>query len=153
MLLGSALLMGSVALAAAPAAPHQAAAAAEYFPLTSTGATPLPFSEAVKVGNTLYLSGLIGTLPGTLTLAPGGITAEARQALENIEAVLERHNSSMDQVVKCTVFIADMKDWPAFNEVYRQFFKSHFPARSAFGVSGLAFNARVEVECIAVTAQ
>ena len=121
----------------------------EFFPMPSTGGTPLPFSEAVRFGKTLYVSGQIGNLPGTLTLAPGGIAAEARQALENIKSILERHDSSMDQVVKCTVFMADIKEWPAFNEVYREFFKAHYPARSALAASGLAFNARTEVECIA----
>ena len=121
----------------------------EFFAMPSTGGTPLPFSEAVRFGKTLYVSGQIGNLPGTLTLAPGGIAAEARQALENIKSILERHDSSMDQVVKCTVFMADIKEWPAFNEVYREFFKAHYPARSALAASGLAFNARTEVECIA----
>jgi 2-iminobutanoate/2-iminopropanoate deaminase len=70
----------------------------EFFPMPSTRGTPLPFSEAVRFGKTLYVSGQIGNLPGTLTLAPGGIAAEARQALENIKSILERHDSSMDQV-------------------------------------------------------
>jgi 2-iminobutanoate/2-iminopropanoate deaminase len=70
--------------------------------------------------------------------------------MENIKAILERHKSTMDWVVKCTVFMADIKEWPAFNDVYREFFESHFPTRSAMAASGLAFNARVEVECIAV---
>jgi reactive intermediate/imine deaminase len=121
----------------------------DFFPMPSTGGTPLPFSAAVRFGKTLYVSGQIGNQPGTLTLAPGGIAAEARQALENIKSILERHDSSMDQVVKCTVFMADIKEWPAFNEVYRDFFKAHYPARSALAASGLAFNARTEVECIA----
>ena len=111
-----------------------------------------PFSPAVRVGNMLYLSGQIGNLPGakTITLAPGGIAGEARQAMENIRAVLEQHGSSLENVIKCTVFLADIKDWPAFNEVYRAFFKSHYSARSALAASGLAYNARTEVECIAV---
>jgi 2-iminobutanoate/2-iminopropanoate deaminase len=127
----------------------QAQSDPEFFPMPSIAGTPLPFSEAVRFGKTLYVSGQIGNLPGTLTLASGGIAAEARQALENIKSILERHDSSMDQVVKCTVFMADIKEWPAFNEVYREFFKAHYPARSALAASGLAFNARTEVECIA----
>ena len=95
------------------------------------------------------LTGQLGTLPGTTQVATGGIDAEARQVMENIKAVLERHGTSLDHVVKCTVFLADMKEWPAFNAVYRQYFPNHFPARSAFGTTGLAFGARVEVECIA----
>ena len=110
----------------------------------------LPFSEAVRVGNTLYLSGQIGIIPGTLKLVPGGLKAEARQTMENIKTVLETHGYSMNDIVKCTVMIADIAEWPAFNEVYRTFFVEHFPARSALGVNGLALGARVEVECIAV---
>ena len=123
--------------------------APHYFPMPSTGTTPLPFSEAVQLGDTLYVSGQIGNLPGTLTLASGGIGSEARRALENIKAILERHGTSLENVVKCTVFLADIKDWPAFNEVYREFFKTNPPARSALGANGLAIGARVEVECIA----
>src|SRR5450432_2698670 len=121
----------------------------QYFPMPSTGAAPLPFSEAVLLGDTLYVSGQVGNLPGTLTLAAGGIESESRRALENLKAILERHGTTMDQVVKCTIFLADMKDWPAFNEVYREFFKTNLPARSALAASGLAIGARVELECIA----
>ena len=121
----------------------------QYFPMPSTGGSPLPFSEAVKLGDTLYVSGQIGNLPGTLTLAAGGIVPEARRTLENIKAILERHGSSMEHALKCTVFLADIKEWPAFNEVYREFFKTNLPARSALGANGLALGARVEVECIA----
>jgi reactive intermediate/imine deaminase len=110
----------------------------------------LPFSEAVQVGDLLFLSGQIGAVPGTLTLAPGGLEGEAAQAMENIKTVLLRHGSSLDRVVKCTVFLADMRDWPAFNAVYRRYFTpGHYPARSALGASGLALGAKVEVECIA----
>lgn len=121
----------------------------EYFPMPSTGTTPLPFSEAVQLGDTLYVSGQIGNLPGTLALASGGIGPEARRALENIKAILERHGTALENVVKCTVFLTDIKDWPAFNEVYREFFKTNLPARSALGANGLAIGARVEIECIA----
>lgn len=107
----------------------------------------LPFSEAVRVGDLLMLSGQIGNLPGTLELAEGGIQAETRQALENIRAVLERHGSSMDRVVKCTVMIDDMEQWPAMNEVYVTFFPGPKPARSALGADGLALDALVEIEC------
>lgn len=110
----------------------------------------LPFSEAVQVGNLLILSGQIGVLPGTSTLAPGGIGPESRQTLENIRAILERHGATLKDVVKCTVFLADMAEWGAFNVVYREFFTAPYPARSALGASGLAFKARVEVECVAV---
>jgi reactive intermediate/imine deaminase len=111
--------------------------------------TTLPFSEAVRVGDLLYLSGQIGIRPGTLELAPGGIEGEARQALENIRASLEAHGYSLRDVVKCTVMLADIGEWAAFNEVYRTFFAPPYPARSALGANGLALGARVEVECIA----
>ena len=110
----------------------------------------LPFSQAVRVGNTLYLSGQLGIAPGTTRLVRGGVEDEAKQALENVKTILERNGSSMDRVVKCTVFLADIREWPKFNEVYRAYFSSTFPARSALASSGLALGARVEIECIAV---
>jgi 2-iminobutanoate/2-iminopropanoate deaminase len=112
------------------------------------GESDLPFSEAVRVGNMLYLSGQLGT-DSTGRLVPGGIQAETRQALLNIAAVLQRHGSSLEQVVKCTVMLAEIGDWAAMNEVYLTFFRSHRPARSAFGASGLALDARLELECMA----
>ena len=110
----------------------------------------LPFSEAVKVGNTLYLSGQIGVVPGSLKLVPGGMKAEAKQTMDNIRTTLEAHGYSLDHLVKCTVMLADMADWPTFNEIYQAYFKKHYPARSALGANGLALGARVEVECIAI---
>ncbi len=110
----------------------------------------LPFSSAVRVGNTLYLSGNLGNIPGSIELAEGGIAGETRQTMDNISRVLQQFDSSTDDVVKCTVFLADMAEWGAMNEVYRTYFKNP-PARSAIGASGLALNARVEIECIAVT--
>lgn len=109
----------------------------------------LPFSSAVRVGSTMYLSGNLGIIPGTSELAEGGIQGETQQTMENISRVLEQFGSSMDNVVKCTVFLADMAEWGAMNEVYRTFFKNP-PARSAVGAAGLALNARVEIECIAI---
>ena len=111
----------------------------------------LPFSEIVRVGDVLYLSGQIGTLPGTLTPAPGGIQAESRQAMENIRSSLEAHGYSMAHVVKCTVMLADMNDWAAFNAVYTQYFTAPYPARSAFAASGLALGGRLEIDVIAST--
>ncbi len=121
--------------------------AAEFLNPPGDASLNLPFSDAVRVGNMLILSGKLGTLPGTTELAPGGIKGEARQALENIEASLERYGATMEDVVKCTVMIADIKEWPDFNEVYVTYFPGPKPARSAFGANGLAFNGRVEVEC------
>ena len=129
--------LSSTALAAEP----------EFFAYPSD--TPLPFSEAVRVGDLLILSGQLGILPGEMTLAPGGIGPETRQTMENIKATLEKYGSSMDRVVKCTVFLADIAEWGAMNEVYRTYFPEHAPARSALGASGLALDARVEIECMA----
>jgi reactive intermediate/imine deaminase len=106
-----------------------------------------PFSEAVRVGDMLYLSGQVGNVPGTTQLVEGGIQGETRQTLENIKAVLERYGSSMDRVVKCTVMIEEMSEWPAMNEVYATYFPGPKPARSALGADGLALDARVEIEC------
>jgi 2-iminobutanoate/2-iminopropanoate deaminase len=108
-----------------------------------------PFTEAVEVGGMLYLSGQVGNLPGTTTLAPGGLDGEAAQALENIKGALERRGSSMAKVVKCTVFLADIGEWARFNEVWRRYFAPPYPARSAFGANGLPLGARLEIECIA----
>jgi 2-iminobutanoate/2-iminopropanoate deaminase len=109
-----------------------------------------PFSGAVRVGNMLYLSGALGNDPATMKLVPGGIEAETEQTLKNIKATLERNGSDLDHVVKCTVFMADIQEWPRMNEVYKKFFLKHFPARSAVAGSGLALGAKVEIECIAV---
>ena len=117
--------------------------------LTPYGPPRNPFSPAVRVGNWLFLAGQIGTDTAG-RVVPGGIQAEARQALNNIRDVLEKSGSSLDRVIKCTVFMADMKEWPAMNEIYATYFRNHFPARSSFGATGLALNARVEIECIAV---
>lgn len=111
--------------------------------------TNLPFSEAVRVGNVLYLSGQIGIVPGSMKLASGGIKDEARQTMDNIKTSLEAHGYSMSDLVKCTVMLADISEWAAFNEVYKSFFQKRYPARSALGANGLALGARVEVECIA----
>jgi reactive intermediate/imine deaminase len=136
-------------------APHVHAVAEEASPpiefLNSGKVVPttLPFSEAVRVGDMLYLSGQIGIKPGTLDLAPGGIEGEARQTLDNIRTSLEAHGYALRDVVKCTVMLADIAEWATFNEVYRSYFSPPYPARSALGANGLALGARVEVECIA----
>ena len=100
-------------------------------------------------GNMLYLSGQIGFDYEASKLAEGGIAAETRQTMENIKATLEKHGSSLAEVVKCTVFLADIKEWAAMNEVYMTYFPTHPPARSALGSSGLAMGARTEIECFA----
>lgn len=118
----------------------------EFFPLPA--GVRLPFSEAVRVGSLLYLSGQMGT-DASGRLVAGGIEAETRQILANVRAVLERHGSSMDRVVKCLVMLADMQDWPAMNAVYLEHFGPPLPARSAFGANGLALGGRIELECVA----
>jgi reactive intermediate/imine deaminase len=119
----------------------------EYYPVNPD--MQLPFSDAVRVGHMLYLSGKIGNIPGTRDLAEGGIAGETRQTLDNIKASLEKHGSSLSEVVKCTVFLADIAEWGAMNEVYVTYFPVNPPARSALGSSGLALGARVEIECMA----
>ena len=104
----------------------------------------------MRAGNLLFLAGQIGT-DSTGTVVKGGVEAQTRQTMRNIAGVLAATGSSMDRVVKCTVFMADMQEWPAMNVVYATFFPAHKPARSAMGASGLARDARVEIECIAMT--
>lgn len=143
----------AAALAAAGCAspaPSPARPAPDYLPDTRGG--NLPFSDSVRAGDLVFLSGEIGTAPGpgAPTLVPGGIGPETRRTMENVKAKLARRGLTMDDVVKCTAFLADMKDWPAFNEIYRTYFVKHLPVRSALGASGLALGAKVEVECTAV---
>ena len=142
-------LLASGPTSAQQSKPARKFATPYYNAMPPTGGAPLPFSESVRIGDTLFISGQIGNLPGTLTLAPGGIAPETRQALDNIKAIVERRGGSMKRVVKCTVFLTDIKEWPEFNEVYREYFKLNPPARSALAASGLAFNARTEIDCIA----
>ncbi len=117
----------------------QQAAAPEYL----NPSAHLPFSEGVRYEGLLFLSGKLG-LGGDR-----GIQPETRAALESIQDALERFGSSMDRVLKCTVFLADMAEWSAMNEVYMEFFPENKPARTALGASGLAANGRVEIECMA----
>lgn len=143
------LSLGALLLAATCKRKNSSEAALEFISAPGTQSLNLPFAGAVRAGNTLYLSGNLGNIPGKLELVAGGIEAETRQTLENIRATLEIAGSSMDRMVRCTVFMADMSEWPAMNEVYRTFFETP-PARSAFAAAGLALDARVEIECIAI---
>lgn len=138
-------ILGAPAVAGAQAGPPKVT----YLTSEETTKLNLPFSEAVRVGDILYLSGMIGNVPGTVQLAPGGVEAQTRQALENIRTTLERYGSSLDRVFKCTVMMADISQWAKMNAVYVTFFKDHFPARSAIGAAGLAAGAAVEIECLA----
>ena len=120
----------------------------QFYTSPEAKAAKLPFSLAVRVGDILYLSGALGNLPGTRNLVAGGIEAETRQTMDNIGAVLTANGLSFDDVFKCTVMLADMAQWEAFNNIYVGYFKpDRLPARSAFGASGLALGARVELEC------
>ena len=120
----------------------------QFFSSPAARAAKVPFSQAVRVGDVLYLSGSLGNVPGKAELVPGGMEAEAKQTMENIAAVLKAHDLSFDDVFKCTVMMADMSKWADFNKVYVTYFKpDRLPARSAFGANGLALGAQVEVEC------
>ena len=122
----------------------------EFIASLDDAALGLPFSAAVRVGDMLYLSGAIGNRPGTLTLVEGGIAAEARQAMDNIGRVLASCGLGFADVVKCTIMLADMSEWRAFNAVYVGYFEpGRLPARSAFGANGLALGARAEIEAVA----
>lgn len=124
----------------------------EFINSAAARAAKLPFSQAVRVGDVLYLSGALGNLPGTMQLVPGGMEAEARQTMENIGAVLKESNLSFSAIFKCTVMLADMSKWADFNKVYLTYFDPDcLPARSAFGANGLALGAQVELECWAYT--
>jgi 2-iminobutanoate/2-iminopropanoate deaminase len=109
----------------------------------------LPFSSATRVGNLLFLAGQVGNTPGTRQLADTGIAGQTRQAFENIKTVLAAAGSSLERVVKCTVFLTSMGDYLAMNAVYATYFPKDPPARSTVAGSGLALGARVEIECIA----
>src|SRR4051812_4319378 len=124
------------------------AAPAQYFPAPARQGVPAPFSTAVQVGDVLYMSGQIGIGPdGKL---PDSFEGQAKQVMENVGGVLKAHGLGWGNVVKCTVMIADMKNWPAFNAVYVPYFPAgKLPARSAFGANGLALGAQIELECVA----
>ena len=114
------------------------------------GPATRPFTPAVRDGDLLFLSGQIGTEASARgELIAGGVKPETRQTMLNIKDVLEKSGSSMERVVKCTVFMADMREWGDMNEVYVTFFPTNKPARSALGANGLALGAKVEIECIA----
>lgn len=110
----------------------------------------LPFSLAVVVDDTIYLSGEIGRAPGSTVLVEGGVGPETRQIFENYRTTLARHGADLSDIVKCTVFLEDMMDYAAMNAAYREFFPGDKPARSTLGVDGLAFGAALEIECLAI---
>ena len=141
-----AITAGVLAMTAAMPADAQPRPAVEHFGNPALNGKPLPFSEAVRVGDVLYLSGQIGI--GADGKLPDGIEAQTKQAMDNIGAVLKRTGLTYADVFHCTAFLADMKDWPAFNTVYVPYFPAgKMPARSAFGANGLALGALLEIEC------
>ena len=143
-----AIAAGVVAIMASDASALAQQPAVEHIGKPMLGEQRLPFSSAVRVGDLLFLSGQIGnTSDGKL---PAGIEAQAKQAMENIGAVLKGQGLGFGDLVKCTVMLDDMANWPAFNQVYVTYFPDgKYPARSAFGADGLALGALLEVECIA----
>ena len=144
-----ALALLAPALSSLAAEPARPASRVEFLNSGKVVPATLPFSEAVRVGDLLFLSGQLGVTPGSLKLVPGGIKEQALQTMQNIKSTMEANGYSMSQIVKCTVMLADMSEWSTFNDVYVTFFAGKYPARSAMGVNGLALGARVEVECIA----
>lgn len=110
-----------------------------------------PYSQAVKAGNTVYVSGQLGIDPSTGNFAEGGTEAQARQSLTNISNILKEAGLSMKNVAKVTVLLADINDFAAVNEIYKDFFEAPFPARSAFAVAALPKGGKIEIEAIAVS--
>jgi 2-iminobutanoate/2-iminopropanoate deaminase len=109
-----------------------------------------PYSQGMRcTGGLIFTAGQLGMDPASGSLVPGGIEPECRRALENLRAVLEAAGSSLAGVVKVTVFLADMREFPAMNAVYETFFRAPYPARSAFQVAALPKNGRIEIEAVA----
>lgn len=108
-----------------------------------------PYSQGVRVGNLVFTAGQVGLVPGTKEFAGSDIASQTRQALQNVQAVLEASGSCLAHVVKTTVFLADMKEFSQMNEVYGQFFRSNPPARTTVQVAALPMGAKVEIEAVA----
>ncbi len=117
-------------------------------PVFTPSTRPYPLSTAVQVGDILYLSGVIGSSPDGIGVVPGGIEPETHRMFERIKETLASHGLGLEDVFKCTVMLADMSEWSTFNAIYATYFENgKYPTRSAMGVNGLAFDARVELEC------
>uniref|UniRef100_A0A7C2V903 RidA family protein n=1 Tax=Ignisphaera aggregans TaxID=334771 RepID=A0A7C2V903_9CREN len=108
-----------------------------------------PYSQAVKVGGWLYISGQIPLDPSTGEVVEGGVESQTRRVLENIKAILEAAGYTINDVVKVTVYLVDLNDFQAFNKVYSEYFSNHYPARTTVQVSALPRNARIEIDVIA----
>lgn len=112
-----------------------------------------PYSQAIKAGQFVFASGQIPIDPATGEFVSGGVAEQTEQVLKNLKAVLEAAGSGLDKIVKTTVFLVDMKDFGAMNEVYGTFFKSDPPARATVAAAGLPRDARVEIEAVALVAE
>ena len=141
-----AIATGVLAMTASPAEAAPPRPAVEHYGRPTLNNQPLPFSDAVRVGDVLYLSGQLGI--GADGKLPDGIDAQTKQALDNIVGILKRAGLGYTDVFHCTAMLKDMADWPAMNKVYVTYFpEGKRPARSAFGASGLALGALIELEC------
>ncbi|MFC2025821.1 RidA family protein [Chloroflexota bacterium] len=109
-----------------------------------------PYSVATKYGNLIFTAGQLGVEPGTGEFVPGGVVEETRQALRNLSSVLEAAGSSLEMVLKTTVFLKDMNEFTLMNGAYNEFFTQNFPARSAVQVAALPKNGAVEIEAVAI---
>jgi reactive intermediate/imine deaminase len=107
-----------------------------------------PYSQAVRVGNTLWVSGQIPLDPATMQIVAGGIEAEVRRAFDNLRAIVVASGATLDDVVKVTVFLIDLANFGLVNQVMAEYFGEPYPARAALGVASLPRGAQVEVECI-----
>ena len=110
----------------------------------------IPVSNAVKVGDFVFVGGSIGNVFGKLELVEGGIAAETQQALQHMRDALEAAGSSIDRVIKCNIYLVNMAEFGEFNEVYGRFFGSHRPTRATVAVKELGLGGRVEIECVAL---
>jgi reactive intermediate/imine deaminase len=120
--------------------------------LFSTGVfgKEIPVSNAVKVGDFVFVGGSIGNVHGEFELVEGDVAAETRQALQHMRDALEAAGSSIDRVVKCNIYLVEMAEFGEFNDVYSEFFGSHRPTRATVAVKELGLGGRVEIECIAL---
>jgi 2-iminobutanoate/2-iminopropanoate deaminase len=117
--------------------------------ISPPGATRIAsYASAVRTGDLVFFSGVIGTIPGTRDLAPGGVQGELRQSFTNLTEIMNAAGIARGDIVKCTVFLADIAEFDAMNQVYTAFFGEDPPARSTVGVAGLPLGALVEIECI-----
>ena len=140
-----AIAIGVLAMTS-PAGAAPARPAVEHFGTPTMNGQRLPFSRAVRVGDTLYLSGAIGRGPDGKP--PEGIEAQAKATMDDIGETLKLAHLGYNDIFHCTVFLSDMKNWAAFNQVYLTYFPDGpLPARSAVGVNGLALGALLEIEC------